>query len=260
MNNGRFIKLDKAYNFREIGGLSTSAGKKMKMSVLYRSDELSKLTAGDRKIFSRLNIKTIIDLRGAQERMKKLDKIPPELNTQILNIPIDHSKQDLKQVEFYRFLINKSEEFDFEQYMKKHYFGTAFECTEQIKEIFTLLSDEKSLPALLHCTVGKDRTGIMAALLQLLAGVPRQVVLDEYMATNKYIVPRTKQIIRVIRFMSFFRAPIERIQPLLEVRPAYLNNVLDEIFNRYGTVENYLLDACGVDNETQQRLKNLMLE
>jgi protein-tyrosine phosphatase len=260
MGNGRFIKLDKAYNFREIGGLDTSAGKRMKMGILYRSDELSQLTSRDRRIFSGLNIKTIIDLRGVRERMKKLDNIPPELDIMTLNIPIDHSNQDLKQIHFYKFLISKSKDFDFEKYLKDHYFGTAFECTAQIKEILTLLSDEKNLPALLHCTVGKDRTGFLSALLQLLAGVPRNVVMDEYIATNQYIGIRTKQIIRVIRFISFFRAPIEQIRPMLEVRPVYLNNVLDEMYKRYGTVENYLLTACGIDNETQQKLKNLMLE
>jgi len=260
MDNGRYIKLDKACNFREIGGLDTIGGKRMKSGILFRSDELSQLTFNDRKIFEKLNIKMIIDLRGVKERQKKQDKIPSKLNIRIENIPIDHRNQDLKQMQFFLFLIQKKKDFDFEKYIKEHYFGTAFECTSQIKEIFTLLSDENNLPALLHCTVGKDRTGFMAAILQLLAGVSREKVMEEYLVTNKYIGTRVKQIIRMVRIMSLFRASIEQIQPMLECRPDYLNNVLDEIYNRYGTIENYLLFACGLNIEIQQKLKNLMIE
>jgi protein-tyrosine phosphatase len=259
MENTRYFKFDKACNFREIGGLDTSDGKRMKSGILYRSDELSQLTPNDRKIFRGLNIKMVIDLRGVKERKKKIDNIPADLNIPVMNIPIDHRNQDLKQMQFFLFLIQKSKEFDFDKYMKEHYFGTAFECTAQIKDILTLLSDEKNLPALIHCTVGKDRTGFMAAILQLLAGVPRQIVIEEYLVTNKYISTRINQIIRMVRIMSFFRASIEQIQPMLEVRPDYLNNVLDEIYNKYGSVENYLLTACGVDLEIQQKLKNLMM-
>lgn len=259
MNNSRYIKLEKACNFREIGGLDTSDGKKMKSGILFRSDELSQLTSNDRRIFRDLNIKMIIDLRGVKEREKKIDKIPNGQNIAVFNIPIDHKNQDLKQMQFFLFLIQKSKKFDLDKYMKEHYFGTAFDCTAQIKEILTLLSDEKNIPALIHCTVGKDRTGFTAAILQLLAGVPREKVLEEYMATNKYIAVRVKQITRMIRIMSFFRASMEQIQPMLEVRPGYLNNVLDEIYKRYGSIENYLLTACGIDDSTQQKLKNMML-
>lgn len=259
MTDTRYIKLEKACNFREIGGLATADGRKTKHGILFRSDELSQLTFNDRKIFSNLNIKTVIDLRGVKEREKKQDRIPTKLNISVFNIPIDHRNQDLKQMQFFLFLIQKKKDFDFEKYIKEHYFGTAFKCTAQIKEIFTLLSDEKNLPSLLHCTVGKDRTGFMSAILQLLAGVPREIVLEEYLVTNKYIGTRVKQIVRMVRIISLFRASIEQIQPMLECRPDYLNNVLDEIFKRYGTVENYLFTACGVDIETQQRLKNLMI-
>ncbi len=260
MDNNRYYKLDKACNFREIGGLHTSEGKIMKSGVLFRSDELSQLTFNDRRIFEKLNIKTVIDLRGVKERQKKKDKIPRKLNISVVNIPIDHKNQDLKQMQFFLFLIQKNKDFDFEKYLRDHYFGTAFECTSQIKEIFTLLSDEENLPALLHCTVGKDRTGFMAAILQLLAGVPREKVMDEYLITNKYIGVRVKQIIRMVRIISLFRASIDQIKPMLECRPVYLKNVLDEIYERYGTIENYLLNACGVENDTQQKLKNLVIE
>lgn len=260
MNNTRYIRLDNAYNFREIGGISTSSGKKFRSGILFRSDELSKLSLSDRRIFEGLGIKSIIDLRGVKEREKKQDRIPKNLEIDIRNIPIDHKNQDLKQIQFFLFLIQKSKDFDFEKYIREHYFGTAFECTPQIKEILTYLSDEGNLPSLIHCTVGKDRTGFLAALLQLLAGVDRQTITEEYMATNKYIGPRVKQIVRMIRILSLFRASIEQIQPLLEVRSDYLNNVIDELYRRYGSVENYLVEGCGMEIAVVDKLKNLLTE
>lgn len=260
MNNTRYINLDNAYNFREIGDLAAGSGRKLRKGILFRSDELSKLSYRDREIFERLGIKSIIDLRGVKEREKKQDRIPEKLKIDIRNIPIDHKNQDLKQIQFFLFLIQKSKDFDFEKYIKEHYFGTAFECTSQIKEILTYLSDERNLPSLIHCTVGKDRTGFLAALIQLLAGVDRNVVLEEYMATNRFIGPRVKQIVRMIRILSLFRASIEQIQPLLEVRPDYLNNVLDELFRKYGSVEKYLVDGCGMETAVVDKLKNLITE
>lgn len=260
MINNRHIKLEKACNFREIGGLAADNGSYMKRGILYRSDELSKLTRGDIKVIEDLNIKLVIDLRGVKEREKKPDRFPEQQSITILNIPIDHTNQDLKQTQFFLFLIQKSKEFDFEKYMMDHYSGTAFECTAQIKEIITLLSDEKNMPALIHCTVGKDRTGFVAALLQLIAGIPRETVLDEYLITNRYIGKRIKQIVRMVRIMSLFRASVKQIQPMLEVRPDYLNNVLDEIFRLYGSVENYLLTCCKVEPEVLNKLKNLLIE
>jgi protein-tyrosine phosphatase len=85
-------------------------------------------------------------------------------------------------------------------------------------------------------------------------------VLNEYMATNKYIGVRIKQIVRMIRILSLFRASIEQIQPMLEVRPAYLNNVLDEIFRRYGSVENYLVSCCNMELPVIDKLKELLVE
>jgi len=258
MNSDRHIKFDKAYNFRDAGGIQASDGLFLKNGILYRSDELSQLTPRDRKKFESLGIKLVIDLRGANERIKKIDRIPDSVT--VLNIPVDHRNQDLKQKEFLMFLIKKSKDFDFKQYMREHYFGTAFDCAGKIGEIVTLLSDEKNLPALVHCTVGKDRTGVTIAILQLLAGVPREKVVEEYMATNKYIDIRVRQLIRMIRIMSLFRTKIDQIRPLLEVHPEYIENVIKEIYNRYGSVENYLVQCCGVEEANVIKLKNLVVE
>ncbi len=260
MPDNRFIKFDNAYNFREIGGLNCEGGKRIKTGILFRSDDLASLSRRDRQKLNRLNINLIIDLRGIKERERKPDRLPSGLETRVINIPIDHSSQALKQKQFLLFLIQQSKEFDFEDYLRGHYFNTAFESTGEIKKIVTLLAGNNNLPALIHCTVGKDRTGFIAAIIQLLAGVPRSVVAEEYLSTNRFIGPRINRIIFMIRILSFFRASIEQIRPMLEVRPVYLNSVLDEILRRYGTVENYLIECCGVEPDTIEKLRSRILE
>jgi protein-tyrosine phosphatase len=102
------------------------------------------------------------------------------------------------------------------------------------------LSDQSNLPALIHCTGGKDRTGFISALIQLLAGVPYETLIDDYLFSNQLIAVPMKKKERLIQWMSLFRVPSERIKPILEVRREYLEEAYNKIINQYGDVESYL--------------------
>jgi protein-tyrosine phosphatase len=258
MGDNRFIKLEGTSNFREIGGLKTQTGE-LKSGILFRSDELFYLTANDLSHLEKLGIKLIIDLRTPNERKSKPDNFPDSCKIRIINIPFFHQKRDLNQMQIAWFLITNSKKINFEKLIIEHYMNNAFERAKEVGMVLTLISDEHNLPALIHCKAGKDRTGLIAALIQMLAGVPRETIFEEYLATNKFMKQKMEAAEKIIRRMSFFRISPDRIKPLLEVRREYLETVIDEILLRYGSIENYLISSCEVKSNTVEKLKSIIL-
>ena len=260
LENESSNQFDGLYNFRDIGGLKTLEGRRLKKGVLFRSDELSRLTQKDLERFTLLNIQSICDLRTPREQKSKPSRIKSEHGIQIVNISLQDKSQEFTHLEFFKFLISKSNTIDFEKIMKEIYHDMAFISHTQIYEIITFLSEQKNLPALIHCTGGKDRTGFIAAIIQLLVGVPFQHVLDDYLLSNDLIAPRMKKIENFIRWMSLFQISPERMQPILIVRRDYLEDVYNEIIKKYGNIETYLCQACKIPESSLLNLKHLLLE
>lgn len=254
------IKFDGIYNFRDIGGFITNEGRVMKKGILYRSDELSRLTVKDIDVFNQLKIKLICDLRTDQERKSKPSKFLSEQPIEVMNISIQDKSQEFTRFEFFKFLVSKSNSINFETIMKDMYYNMAFVNNSKINEVITLLSKENHLPALIHCTGGKDRTGFISALIQLMVGVPYHNVIEEYLYSNHLIEPKMKKAEKMIRWMSLFQASSERIKPLLEVRREYLDDIYNEIIKRYGDIETYLCEGCSIKQENLSNLKNILLE
>lgn len=248
-----------ARNFRDIGGFVLPDGRRMKSGMVYRSDNLSKLSVKDWELIREFGIKSIIDLRTPNECKSQAYKLANHWGIQRIPVPILSEEKDLSRWEFFCFLLKEGRKLNYEQYMEQFYQRLAFARTEQIRTVFTLLADASSLPALVHCTGGKDRTGFIAALLQLLAGVPEELVVEDYLASNELIAFRMKKLERAIRVMSLGQIAPEQIRPMLEVRREYLEAVLDEVFRRCGSIETYLTSACGVAGRDIARLREILV-
>jgi protein-tyrosine phosphatase len=260
MANNRYYRFDGVSNFRDVGGLQTAGGTLTKSGMLFRSDELSKLSDDDLVRFDLLEIKTICDLRTPKERKSRLDRLPVKCNISVINIPLSDQNREANLFQFLFYLTTKKNKIDFERYIREHYYRNAFERTAQINQVFGLLGDRNNYPALIHCTVGKDRTGLISALVQLLCGVARNDVIDDYLLTNKYIESRILQITKFIRRISLYRMSAEQIRPLLEARPEYLDDIISLILNKYKTIENYLLSACKIPPDVLTNIKIIFTE
>ncbi|MBH5316424.1 tyrosine-protein phosphatase [Paenibacillus sp. GSMTC-2017] len=246
-------------NFRDIGGLPTSDGRMMRTGILFRSDEPSQLTVQEMEKFQTLKLKKIYDLRTPNERASKLFRILNSQRPQIINVPIQQNEKDYTRFQYFKLLMTSARTIDLNTMMKDFYRKIAFQCTDQIKEIIVQLADEDELPALIHCTSGKDRTGMLAALIQLLVGVPYSIVMEDYLFSNELNQSRADQQAKLIRKMSLFRLSKDRLKPLLEVRRDYLEDILEEILSKYGTIENYLIKACGISEKTLQNLRDKLI-
>src|SRR5690606_32755446 len=125
-------------------------------------------------------------------------------------------------------------------FRKNYYHHIAFDRTTQIKEIITTLSHEEHLPALIHCTAGKDRTGYIAALIQLLVGIPYETVVEEYLMTNRFYESRMEKLIKMIKWITLFQVSPERMKLILMAQRVDLDEVHDNIIRNYGSIEAYL--------------------
>ena len=121
--------------------------------------------------------------------------------------------------------------------MEQTYRWYALEQHGAFAKVFHRLLEEGDKPLLFHCAAGKDRTGVAAALLLSLLGVPRDVVVEDYMLSNAHYVPKA---LTISEFPDEVRAAIVKVQP------SFLNAALDTIEGRWGGVDRYLEDTMNI--------------
>jgi protein-tyrosine phosphatase len=128
---------------------------------------------------------------------------------------------------------------------------------ESYRQLFLSLGERNKLPALFHCTTGKDRTGWAAAALLTLLGVPKDRVMEDFLRSNDYILPAYKKTID--DFVAAGGDPTI-IAAILGVKAEYLDASFDEMQKRYGTIEKYFSEALGIDADGQKVLRDLYLQ
>jgi protein-tyrosine phosphatase len=182
--DARFVELRGAYNFRDLGGLPTIDGHVTRPGVMFRSDALHHLESDDIEQLLLLGITTIIDLRSAAEverhgRGALADESIGWVHAPLTNpSPGDTLPPALAAGN-----------------LGEHYSTSLGERTLQLARVIELLSSAEHLPAVFHCTAGKDRTGIVAALVLSLVDVEPDAIVDDYALTD----PRMPLIIERLR-------------------------------------------------------------
>ncbi|MDF7679495.1 tyrosine-protein phosphatase [Enterobacteriaceae bacterium ESL0689] len=216
------------YNFRDLGGIRTKDGHHIKWNKLIRSDELGHLTDSDLSYLASLPLKTVVDFRRPDEIRQLPDRLPLTVKNDIsLNIvsanlkPGSNSKEDVR-----KWMVFINEELVTDKKIQHTY-----------KEFFKLVQDQTQLPLLFHCSAGKDRTGMGAALILYALGVDEETIFQQHMLSNQYLKEKYAPIIKAH----------PELQPQFEVQEAYFRKAFDRIKKDHGTVENYLTTVLGVN-------------
>lgn len=222
------LPMDGGYNFRDLGGIRTKDGRYVKWDKFVRSDELGRLTDADLTYLASMPLQTVVDFRRPDEITALPDKLPvsvksyEELNIVSANLKAgSNSEEDVR-----KWMVAINEEL-----------ATDSTIINTYKEFFKILQDENNTPLLFHCSAGKDRTGMGAALILFALNVDEETIFKEHMLSNKYLADKYKPIIE--------KNP--ELKPQFEVQEAYFKVAIDRIKKDHGSVENYLTNTLGVD-------------
>ncbi|MED1564168.1 hypothetical protein AJ85_06960 [Alkalihalobacillus alcalophilus ATCC 27647 = CGMCC 1.3604] len=253
----RLITLEGSFNFRDLGGYKTKSGRTVKWGRVFRSGDLSKVTANDLKKLEQLGIKTICDLRSQDE----VEKMPDPLlaNVRALHVPVIPNDDetmvrqvgDLAEVQR-EWLTNPG---DMLTYMNKKMVIFA----EAYKTLFRSLLNYPEEPLLFHCAAGKDRTGVVAALILSLLDIDRETILEDYLLTN-LSKEKMRQQLAGSDLDAFSHLSGEAIEAMLEPRAEYIEAFFVELEHHYGTVKHYFERAIGLTEDEMNQLRENLLE
>jgi protein-tyrosine phosphatase len=238
----KLIPLEGCLNFRDLGGYRGEGGAKIRYGRIYRADDLSKLSPADIAHIGTLGISIAIDLRSADELEQAPSPLRDRPDFTYHHIPLldginsvpNGPPQILSLPEMYKSLLPNS--------------------GPQIRRIFQVFAEAGERGAVFHCTAGKDRTGVTAALLLDLCGVARGDIIADYALTYERMRPFFDIIAGKAR-----EAGIHFPEHLLRSDPAFIEEFLDFLKRTYTGAERYLL-SLGLSPRELQGLKDRLLD
>jgi protein-tyrosine phosphatase len=259
---GQSLGVASVPNLRDLGGYETGDHAIVRDKLVYRSNQLAPVSAADELKISALGLKNDYDLRTEDERKAHPDELPASVVNVWLNVIAD--EQHSPAAELANLLRNPKEanselgDGKAELFMEKTYrdFVSLPSARAAYRRLFIALSEPSNLPAVFHCTAGKDRTGWAAAALLSILGVPRNVVVADYLRSNEYLLPVYRR--QIDGFVAGGGDPT--IPPaLFGVKEEYLQAAFDEVKEKYGGINQYFSQALGIDAAAQKRLRQVLL-
>ena len=202
---GLSLGIESVPNLRELGGYETADGKKVATGLLYRSNQLHKIPPADMQKIAALGLKTDFDFRTAAERQPRPDELPEGVKEVWLDVLADADDAGPAQLEQLmkdakaanQVLGGGKAAAEFAASYRQ--FVTLPSAKKAFSKLFMAVGDEKQLPALFHCTTGKDRTGWAAAALLTLLGVPKRDHLRGLPAQQRLHPPHVSEGHRRVR-------------------------------------------------------------
>ena len=226
------LPLNGTQNTRDLGGYPTKDNRVTKFHVFIRSDRLTNLTEIDNDFLKNYGVTDIIDLRG---------------NTTIQSTFVSDDNINKKYFEFHYIPLSTLQ---YEAYAKaekdkenfNHGIGYTYvlENMTKIKEIFDILANAQG-GVLFHCTAGKDRTGIISALILGLCNVDIKDIIANYEVSNTYLGNTD-----IVENYS---------QNLKKSSPEFIRTFIDNLMKQYNSFENYIL-SCNVSEKNIEKIKN----
>jgi protein-tyrosine phosphatase len=253
----RRVRLQGAPNFRDIGGYAAGGGI-IRPGLIFRSGALERLTGEDVAALNGMGDWTVVDLRHEGERRhaptpaslsaRQTHSLPmgsgngaaPVPRPALLTVPDATPEQAVAAI-------------------KASYRRFVHEHRDRFAALFDILLGDREGPAVIHCTAGKDRTGISVALVLLALGAARDDVVSDYCATSRYLDMAWRESILAAMIGSDVEVNRGVAEVMFDAHPDYIGASLAEMDERHGSPEAYLRDALGLDANRVGRLRDRYL-
>ena len=255
------IELSYQKNVRDLGGYVGFNGKKVKEGRIYRGGFLGRVSNDDIKTINSLKLTDIIDFRSDVEYLSRPDY--KFMGVKYHNFPALSNNEELKKKYDYDdsnllwFLGDSTDGV-------KHMIDTYMESMltkigiDAYKNFFKVLVSDEHRVIYYHCSQGKDRAGIASFLLLTALGVSEEDAYKDYLDSNEAMKIKLKQLKAMLRNKPFYNKEYERaLGEVFVADRLYLETAVNEVKAKYGSVENYLVNALEVDFD---KLRKIYLE
>ncbi|WP_018350296.1 tyrosine-protein phosphatase [Longispora albida] len=239
----RHIPFGRVYNFRDLGGYTGHEGRTVRWGLLYRSASLAPLAEDgpDRETFAGLGVRTVVDLRYPWE-VERSGRFPETEGVAYHNLSVEHRPYQQASMEATvepgPFLAGK-------------YMEVASDGVKEIRQVLDLVAEDTG-PLVFHCMGGKDRTGLIAALVLSLLGVSEEDIVADFAITGQFAH------LAVARFVE--RTGKQPSWPYTgQTPPEVMEIFLAELKAEYGSVREYCATALGIDDAFVETLRARLL-
>ncbi len=238
----RHLLLSGTYNARDIGGYATIDGRTTRWRTLIRSDSLHRLTPEAQQTLLDLGLRTMIDLRRPAETAQYPNLLATAPGVNYLQVSLDREAPE-EQASF--------------PTLPEIYRGILDNAGAQLGTIIATLAAPDALPGLVHCQVGKDRTGMVIALTLAAVGVPAETIIADYALSEAQLAGDF-----ATRFEQKLRADggdWDAYRTLLTSPATFMRDILAYLDAEYGGISSYLR-ANGVRDEQLTALRDALTE
>ena len=253
------LRFEKVANFRDMGGHTTHDGRRLAPGRLLRAGHLGHATDGDLELLEPFGLKRVFDFRAANDIAQEgADRLTSQAESVLLPMPDPAKGADI------RHLMENAGPDDMdrifgdgkaERMMIESAAGLVRERREPYALFLKGLAQADHVPALFHCSAGKDRAGWAGSVVLLTVGVPRDQVIEQYLLSNRAadeIIDRNRD-----RGGNFWH---EALEPLIGVREAYIHASFDAVSNDWGSFDAYLEKGLGVTDAERDAIRDNLLE
>ncbi|MGW5681452.1 tyrosine-protein phosphatase [Nonomuraea sp. NPDC003754] len=238
----RHLDFLRLHNFRDIGGYVARDGRVVRWKRFYRADSLGWLTGDDLDRFQALAIRTVVDLRHPFE-VERSGRVPESDGLAYHNLPLEGRRWDMTTYDpaggVARFLADR-------------YLEISEDGGDRLRLALETVAEAGNTPVVVHCAAGKDRTGVLTALVLSLIGVGDDDIVADYaltgLATERFIADWRTRHAHVPMWEGFGMAPAGAMRLFLR-----------DLSERHGSVEGYCADVLDIDRSTIGRLRAVLL-
>ncbi len=246
----RNVNIPGIQNFRDLGGYkSSTTGLNTRFGMLYRSAQIDSIGCVAQRELRNLNIRTFIDLRTKEEQSNY-----PQLQRgfNVVHIPIATGSMDPLLQKIQERGIKGDTIYQLIEQMNR---DLILNYQKEYRQMFDILLDRSSYPVVIHCSSGKERTGVVSALILASLGVNEEIIMSDYRLSNEYFnIPKVSKYAYKLPPNSQ-----EAITTIFSAREDFLNAAKSEAERIYGDIPTYLKKGAGLTHADLERLQSILL-
>lgn len=243
----RDLDIEGSYNVRDLGGYPTADGRTTRPQVFIRAGNLNEVSPAAQQKLIDYGVRTVIDLRSPWETERMPNVFAQSDKVKYLNLSLFDLSPKTEQ--------ERLAKTDSSSGLSDLYLKFLNHARPQVTQVMSVLAESDST-ALFHCHAGKDRTGIIAALLLALVGVPEELIVEDYALTTS----RIAHLIPIWREQALAHGvDLERFNREMTAEAETMRGMLRHIEAEYGGITEYLL-GCGLTQPQLDALKARFVE